>query len=165
MTTATFPAQTKKGLIIQFAIEEADDDQLITHLKNFISKLEKLDIQPIGNGRGEPALSVANVSLTRPPAANPPPTNDNGKSARAYPTAFPAETIVTTIDAGKAYYRIKGGPCRKHGVTVWPEVLEQAGFVLENIPSSEPFPLRGYTAHCILNQNGLPQKVTSLVKQ
>lgn len=73
---------------------------------------------------------------------------------------FKAENLTKSTEGDKTYYKVKGGKFAQFGVTVWPEVLAEAGFDLDTLGGVTP--LTGYTAHYILNENGNPAKVVGL---
>lgn len=75
--------------------------------------------------------------------------------------SFAAEQLVATIRDGKAYWKVKGPPFAKYGVMVWPEVLEEAGFNVEELDPMKPVSLAGHTAHFI-REDGNPKKVIKL---
>ena len=67
-----------------------------------------------------------------PPAPPPPPTSAGAPPAppaaadsNGGSETFAVESIVPQVSPnGNRYYAIKGGRCKKHGVTAWPEVAE-----------------------------------------
>jgi len=73
---------------------------------------------------------------------------------------IPAEEMAATVNDGKVYWKVKGGPYRKWGVVVWPEVLEAAG--LTDLDPAKPVDLAGYVAHVAMKDDGKPNKVTRL---
>ena len=92
------------------------------------------------------------------------PTNGNGNGD--YGMSFPAEDLTASMHEGKLYWKIKGGRFQKYGVTVWPEVLEAAGWVLEELEKNplEKRNLSGWVAHYVLNDKGNPDKVVELTR-
>lgn len=78
--------------------------------------------------------------------------------------SFTAETITATVDDGKAYWKVKGGPFTKFGVTVWPEVLGPAGFDVDQLNPLKPVNINGWTAYYLMKPNGQPKKVVRLVR-
>lgn len=76
--------------------------------------------------------------------------------------SFPAEQMTATVDKGKTYWKVTGGSYQKFGVIVWPEVLAAAGIDERQIDIRHPFPLTGFTAHCLTKPNGKPKKVIRL---
>lgn len=67
-----------------------------------------------------------------------------------------------STDEVKTYWKVKGDSYRKYGVTIWPEVLEEAGFVISEMEVTRAYDLAGWTAHCEV-VDGQPKKVTKLV--
>lgn len=76
--------------------------------------------------------------------------------------SFAAETLTATVDDGKAYWKIRGGAFQKFGVTIYPEVLEAAGFHVDDLNPLKPVNLAGWTAVFTVKENGKPQKVIRL---
>lgn len=75
---------------------------------------------------------------------------------------FAAETMTATVDDGKVYWKVKGGVYRKFGIIVWPEVLEDAGFVVDELNPLKQIDLVGWTAVFSVKENGQPHKVIKL---
>jgi len=86
-----------------------------------------------------------------------------GEGSWDNPKNFQASKLVVEIKEGKPYYKVAGQESKfpKYPVTVWPEVLEKAGFAEEKIPAAG-IPLDGFTAHYIVNDKGNPAKVIRL---
>jgi len=78
---------------------------------------------------------------------------------------FAAEYMTATVDDGKAYWKVKGGIYRKFGVIVWPEVLETAGFDVDELNPLKQIDLTGWTAVFNVKENGQPHKVIKLSKE
>jgi hypothetical protein len=78
--------------------------------------------------------------------------------------SFKAEKLIATVDKGKVYWKVTGANYQQFGVSVWPEVLEEAGFEPEEMNPLKALDLRGFTAICTVKDNGKPKKVTQLVK-
>lgn len=109
-----------------------------------------IDTRRVGNGNGaKPATPV--VKTTAPPIAS-----GNGS------LTFEASKLVANVNEGNVYWKVKGGKFSRHGVTIWPEVLEAAGFEPDNLDPTETYSLSGSTAHYVVNENGNPQKVIKL---
>lgn len=104
-----------------------------------------------GNGN-QPARPANN-----PPVRQPNPVQQNGQAH-----SFQAESLEATVNKGKAYWKIKGGKFAKYGVTIWPEVLEETGFNLDELDPMQTYNLPGYTAHYTLKDDGKPEKVIKL---
>lgn len=79
--------------------------------------------------------------------------------------SFEAETLVANVADGKIYWKVKGSIYRKYGVTIWPEVLEEAGLDPTKLDPVRPVDLKGWVAYCQLNDERNPQKVVKLVRQ
>ncbi len=77
--------------------------------------------------------------------------------------SFDAEQMVANVLEGKVYWKIRGAHYRKFGVTIWPEVLEESGFVAEEMDTHKIYDMAGWVAHCELNDEGQPRKVVKLV--
>ncbi len=75
---------------------------------------------------------------------------------------FKADKLVGSKSEGKVYWKVKGPRFHKYGVTVWPEVLEETGFNLDELNPDDTYDLTDYTAHYINNDDGNPQKVVKL---
>ena len=76
---------------------------------------------------------------------------------------YDTEKLLVTLTNGKKYYRVKGGMWMKYGVTVWDEVLVQAGIPVGKLEGKE-YDLKGYKATFIRKADGKPDKVTKLEK-
>ncbi len=77
---------------------------------------------------------------------------------------FAAEKMVATVDEGKVYWKVKGANFQKFGVTIWPEVLEDAGFEVDALNPLKPIDLTGWTAVYSVKENGQPKKILKLIK-
>lgn len=89
------------------------------------------------------------------PTLNPP--------APATAETFPTEKLAVTISNNKKYFKIKGGPWAKYGVTVWDEVLVAAGIPVGKLEAKE-FNLPNYIATYVRKADGKPDKVIKLEK-
>ena len=80
---------------------------------------------------------------------------------------FEADELFANVSKGKTYWKGKGGRFSQYGVTIWPEVLEDAmksGLITEEeLDPMRSYPLGGLVACYVENDNGKPQKVTRLV--
>ena len=74
---------------------------------------------------------------------------------------FAVETLSPTTSKGKTYWKALGGKFSQYGVSVWPEVLEAAGF--SDLDPMREYGIPGWTAEYILKDNK-PDKVTRLFK-
>ena len=61
--------------------------------------------------------------------------------------SFTAESLSVSVQEGQAYFKVKGGQFTKYGVNIWPEVMEQSGFNMEEINPMEPPNIAGMVAH------------------
>lgn len=57
---------------------------------------------------------------------------------------YPAVKLFANMMDGNVYWSVKGGPYMKHGASIWPEVLEPAGF--GNLQPTDTVDLTGWTA-------------------
>lgn len=79
---------------------------------------------------------------------------------------FKAALLEGSVNAGKSYWKVKGGPFTKYGVTVWPEVLAMHT-IFNNLAAGGTKDLTGWTAEYITKQNDkgdtVPDKVVRLI--
>lgn len=93
------------------------------------------------------------------------PVQSNGDSEEMF---FQAHELVANVSAGKTYWKVKadGGKFGKYGVTVWPEVLEEAikaGLIPEEeLDPRITYQLTGLLAGYIETDKG--RKITRLSK-
>jgi len=109
-----------------------------------------------------PAASAPAASSPAPAQPAPQPAPQATSAPGITDMTFQTEQLVSEIKEGKRYWKIKGAPFMKYGVRVWDEVLEAAGFVLEQM-DQPVYSLTGYTAHYVEREPGKPLKVTMLV--
>ena len=74
---------------------------------------------------------------------------------------YAAVKLFANLLDGKVYWSVKGGPYMKHGASIWPEVLEPAGF--GNLQPTEVVDLAGWTAVYTAKADGSNPKVTQLI--
>lgn len=74
---------------------------------------------------------------------------------------YPAVKLFANLLDGKVYWSVKGGPYMKHGASIWPEVLEPAGF--GQLQPTEVVDLAGWTAVYTAKADGSNPKVTQLI--
>jgi hypothetical protein len=79
------------------------------------------------------------------------------------PNVFDTAKLLVTITNGKKYFKVKGGPWMKYGVTVWDEVLVQAGIPVGKLEGKE-YDFINYKAAYSLRADGKPEKVIKLEK-
>lgn len=87
--------------------------------------------------------------------------NGGGFGGNGGEQVFDATELVATVNNGKAYWKVKGGPWTQFGITAWPEVLESAG--LTNLNPMETYSLTGWTAYYTVDGQNR-KKVTRLVQ-
>jgi hypothetical protein len=78
-----------------------------------------------------------------------------GSGGSAVPAAggeFAAVSLSATIDEGKEYWKVKGGPFMKHGIIIWPEVLALTPFA--DADPRQVHDLGGFTAVYTENEEG-----------
>lgn len=118
------------------------------------------------NGHSAPKADPVAAGAPTGAWVPPPPTGPvaqnvaGGGFASAAEVAIDCDTLSGSVTDGKEYWKIKGGKWSKHGVTVWPEVLQAAGIGTE--PGGGPYSLKGWRAHVLLKPDGNPQKVARL---
>jgi hypothetical protein len=77
---------------------------------------------------------------------------------------FDAEELKCTTTNNKQYFHITGGRWKLYGVTVWDEVLVQAGIAPNTLEGGKTYALVGYKAYYIKKADGNPKKVVRLEK-
>jgi len=82
----------------------------------------------------------------------------------AFDGEFVVDTFIANVVSGKVYWKAKGGPFKQFGVTVWPEVLAEAGFNADALDVRQAYDLTGFTAHYI-EEGGKATKVTRLERK
>lgn len=91
------------------------------------------------------------------PATQPTQPNDGNGDL-----SFRVDILEGQVQNGKASWKAKGGKYSQFGVTVYPEVLKEAGL---GIADGQNFAANGdWVAHYVLGNTGKPYKVTKLVK-
>lgn len=132
-----------------------DEDKLIEAVRRVSGKLSTLGVigfdAYVDSRRAERAETKALPAQAQVQPKSPAPVDA---------LTFKAETLEITIKGDKTYYKVKGGKFAKFGVTIWPEVLQAAGFDLDTLAGITN--LTGYTAHYVLNEKGDPNKVIGL---
>lgn len=92
-----------------------------------------------------------------------PPISANSQEGEV--DSFPAMQLSATVDKGNVFWQVQGGSFQKFGVRIWPEVLAEAGFSVEELNPVKAVNLQGYTAHYVKKANGKPKKVIRLVPE
>lgn len=77
---------------------------------------------------------------------------------------FAAKNLIANMHKGKYYWKVTGGSYHLHGITIWPEILEEAGINPDELDPLKPLDLAGYVATCEANEKGNPNKVIKLAK-
>jgi hypothetical protein len=122
-----------------------------------------------------PTTAAASNGGTPPPTAAPAAKTAAPAAVGATGTAtagahvdgeFDAAELVGSTNAGKTYWKVKGGRFTQYGVTVWPEVLTAAGFDAAALDPARIYDLTGYKALYAnkADGSGKPDKVTALAK-
>jgi hypothetical protein len=166
--SVNFYGITKNGWNCQWTIRAITNEELIESQADLIKRLEAIGVVPKAVGRqpdavsqDTPAASALPVSSVNLPGAAPVQAAGLTNPDAAY--TFDAERLVGSTQGDKVYWKVQGGKFSKFGVTVWPEVLEAAGFAAEQDPTQE-YNLEGYTAYYTLKDDGKPNKVVNLAK-
>lgn len=129
-----------------------------------LQEREKIMAQTQKDGWSYPGPVKATVSA--PSAAVATPAAPKPVTAQAAPVApaasgqFAAELLVSNMNEGKWYWKVKGGQYTKFGVTIWPETLDAAGLEHEN---GKSYNMTGWTAHYVAKPDGKPDKIIKLV--
>jgi hypothetical protein len=94
------------------------------------------------------------------------PIDDSGNALPEVLTAT-AGRLSWEVHDGRTSYKVMdaifapGAKGTKYGITVWPEVLKQAGL---SVDAGQPTPnIAGWIVNYICNEKGYPQKVTRLL--
>ena len=146
-----FKVVDKDGFNYQITLRDFSENALMGRVKAIRSWLLENSFVPPGKqstGNGSP-----------PPASVPPPsTQPDGD------LLFEAELLVGSTSGDKTYWKVQGGQFSKYGVTIWPEVLDAAGFDASQLDATSTYNLNGYTAYYSLKDTGKPDKVVNLSK-
>lgn len=97
---------------------------------------------------------------SQPAAPSLPPVKPAPVAHAPQSLSFNCTSLGATVNDGKAYWKVKGGKFEKFGVTVWPEVLEAAGFI--DLDPMQTYSLTGYVATYSAKDDGKPDKVTAI---
>lgn len=91
------------------------------------------------------------------------PVDDHGSEVRE-PKSFTAESLVVSMANGKYYHKVMGGPFKKFGVSVWPEVLEACGLDVSD-PTKLPNIAGYFAAYIEKEKDGkfVPDKIVRLM--
>lgn len=107
------------------------------------------------------SAKVEDVS-TKPHAPDDVPSTGDERKYRV----FDAETLHVTIDEkGEKHFKVKGGPFREHGVTIWPEVLASTfGLDTEQLmPCKDGYAFK-HQVRALLTAEGKLRKVVGLAE-
>ena len=151
-----FTAHTPRGYRVQITLRDESEGNLIERFKTTMGIVQNLGMTPQPqNGAKAPEFEAPTQSNGAPPAVATP-TATQGEE-----DSFSAETLVASVNEGKAYWKVQGGPFSKFGVTIWPEVLGEAGFDCDQLDPTQTYNLTGHTA-TYMRVDGKPKKVTRL---
>lgn len=135
----------------------ADVDHLFACARYAKEKIMKYGWKP--NKTGVQASVAAPVAHKDPGAVASQPER------KSEALTFMCDTMGAIVNNGKSYWKIRGGPFAKFGVTVWEEVLEDAGFFKHKLDAMQTYNLKGWQAEYLLKEDGKPDKVTRLLKK
>lgn len=170
--SVNFYAVDQDGFNYQWTLRDINEIGLLKRVNAFKALLLSNGVVPKQVGQqpqGQAQQGQAADNSPRPPmkgetseraAMVTPPGANGNKNA----LSFQADNMVGSITEGQQYWKVKGGKFSKYGVTVWPEVLEAAGFDVDALNIGQRYSLQGFTAYYVLNSEGKPHKVTELVR-
>ncbi len=147
-SSINFKGKTSKGWEIMVTLRDESEAMLLERFRTFAGILLENGIEPTGK--------------TTVPNGVPPTTPAQVVADTAETETFAAEKLVCSVNDGKTYYKIQGGPFTKWGVTVWPETIATV-LDLDQLDPTQTYDLTGYTA-TYLRVDGKPKKVTALIK-
>jgi hypothetical protein len=148
-----------KGLDWQFTVRADTLRELMARVGWLAGYLNSQHTKPAVQPTAQPQPPAQGASV--PPTTQMPQAQVTQEQGTL---TFAADTLTALVNEGKAYWKVKGGKFQKFGVTVWPEVLAEAGWSVEELSPMKIYSLAGYTATYVLNDKGKPEKVTSLTK-
>ena len=150
-----FRVTTAKGYDLMVTLRsDVSEVDLLERFKNFVGVLEDHGATAVGRTTAPPAVTAPN--------GVPPTTPAQVVATESETETFAASSLVCSINDGKTYFKIQGGPFTKFGVTVWSEVIGTI-FDLDQLDPTQTYDLTGYTA-TYLRVDGKPKKVTALIK-
>ena len=162
--SVNFKGVTSTGWLCQWTIRAITNEELLESQEDLVKRLIKIGVVPYGASK--PATVSQNTPPTQPEfqtTTQPPPVQAEGLTNPDATYTFEAERLVGSTTGDKTYWKVQGGKFSQYGVTIWPEVLEAAGFAADQDPTQE-YTLEGYTAYYTLNEKGKPNKVVNLAK-
>lgn len=154
-SSLNFYGVTAGGWNLQLTLRDTDEFELMDRFVKLVKWLEGKQVKPKQVGRQPEGNGSQNTAaLDLPFAESPPPKEEQ---------FFEAAELLHR--SGKAW-KIKGGKFTEYGVTIWPEILEAAGIMPEELDTNKTYPLNGYTAYYEeITEKGYPKKVSRLAKQ
>lgn len=141
------------------------EDQLIESVARISGKLPALGVVGFDayvDSRRAERGQLAGGSNRELPAPGPQAPAGLSPVSHGGTLTFKAESLEKSTKGDKTYYKVKGPKFPTYGVTVWPEVLIEAGFDLDTLTGVTS--LTGYIAHYILKEGDKPDKVVGLAK-
>jgi hypothetical protein len=159
-SSINFKGTSSKGWETQWTLRDESEAMLLERFRVFAGILSENGIVPTGaatNGtapNGAPPPTRTDTINTQTPA--------HVVATESETETFAAEKLVCSINDGKTYFKIQGGPFTRFGVTVWSEVIGTI-FDLDQLDPTQTYDLTGYTA-TYLRVDGKPKKVTALIK-
>jgi hypothetical protein len=154
-SSINFKGKTSVGWEIMVTLRDESEAMLLDRFRIFAGILLENGIEPTGKTTAPPAV-------TAPNGAPPPATPAEVVATESETETFAAETLVCSVMDGKTYYKVRGGPFTKFGVTVWPETIATV-FDVDQLDPTQTYSLAGYSA-TYLRVDGKPKKVTALTK-
>jgi len=152
-SSINFKGKTSIGWEVMFTLRDESEAHLLERFRMFAGILLENGIEPTATGK---------TNGTSPNGAPPPTTPAQVVADTAETETFAASSLVCSINDGKTYYKVQGGPFTKFGVTVWPETIATV-LDLDQLDPTQTYDLTGYTA-TYLRVDGKPKKVTALIK-
>lgn len=112
---------------------------------------------------GDKAIEYLRRTGCKPAAAQPTAARpaDSAPQTESTAESFIASSLSADVLDGKSYWKIRGGRFKKHGIRVWPEVLEAAGLAADLNPLSPPS-VAGWKAEFIRKADGKIDKIIRL---
>ena len=170
--SVNFRGYTKTGWDCQWTIRATDTDKLLEAQADMIKRLEAIGVQPKGGLRDittgkpapvspPPATATAQAILDQPPPVQAEALVDNASYT------FEAERLVCEVKGEKNYWKVQGGKYSQHGVRIWPEIMDAAGFEWAEADVEDGYTYGlgpGWTAYYTLNDKGQAHKVVNLAK-
>ena len=153
-SSINFKGTSSKGWEIMFTLRSESEAELLDRFRIFAGILLENGIEPTGKTTAPPAVTAPN--------GVPPTTPAQVVATESETETFAASSLVCSINDGKTYYKVQGGPFTKFGVTVWPETIATV-LDLDQLDPTQTYDLTGYTA-TYLRVDGKPKKVTALIK-